>query len=429
MATNTPTTLGNLEFIQIKTSLTEFLRNQSVFSGYNFEGSALQTVIDLLAYNTFYYAYYANMINAEAFLDSAQRQDSLISLCKPLGFTVPASTAAKAKVRVTGISNPSDYQNEIPEQTSFFATDGNGIQYTFYNLDKIPIGSGGNTELFDIYESTSYSQIDYRSIFDFETQRIAIAATNFDISTIRVQTEENGILYTWTPVNNIGYVSQTDERIFFVERTSTGFVIQFGSKYSLGKSIDEELVDKLFVRYITTSGSVANGLLNFVIGRPPSNIAFSGVVNVSILNGGSQSGGGRNNPDPDFIRFVAPKWFASQERAVTTNDYKALLIEAGYFQNENEFNVFGGQDITPPRYGRVFLSSNIINDQSKITEIINFMKERSIITVLPEYVESNALRVFTDIRFGLQDSTLKQTYMPLNKVPTSQITPRSRPSK
>lgn len=82
----TPTTLGSLEFSEIKTNLTEFLKNQSLFSGYNFEGSAMQSVIDLLAYNTFYYAYYANMINAEAFLDSAQREDSMISLCKPLGY-------------------------------------------------------------------------------------------------------------------------------------------------------------------------------------------------------------------------------------------------------------------------------------------------------------------------------------------------------
>lgn len=405
MASNkTPTTLGSLEFSQIKTSLIDYLKNQSVFSGYNFEGSALNSIVDLLAYNTFYYAYYANMINAEAFLDSAQRQDSLISLCKPLGFVVPASTSAKAKIQVSGIANAASLQNEIPEQTSFFASDGNGIQYTFYTLNKIPINSSGNTELFDVYEATLYSEIDYYSIFDFETQKISIAANNFDIDTIRVQTVENGITYTWTPVNNIGYVSQTDERIFFIERTSTGFAIQFGSKYSLGKYIDETVVEKLFIRYLTTSGSAANGLLNFTIGQPP-NGTFSGVIVVSV---DQQSTGGRNNPDPDFIRFVAPKWFASQDRAVTVNDYKALLLDAGYFQNETQFNVFGGQDLSPPRYGRVFLTSNINNDSQKITEMINFLKERSIITVLPEYVEANNLNLYADINFGLANSSLNR---------------------
>ncbi len=101
MAANTPTTLGNLEFFDIKTSLTDFLKNQSTFSGYNFEGSAMQSIIDLLAYNTFYYAYYANMINAEAFLDSAQKEDSVISLTKPLGYTVPSNKSARAKIIVS----------------------------------------------------------------------------------------------------------------------------------------------------------------------------------------------------------------------------------------------------------------------------------------------------------------------------------------
>ena len=116
MANNTPTNLGSLEFSQIKTNLTDFLRSQSEFSGYNFEGSALQTIIDLLAYNTFYYAYYANMVNAEAFLDSAQKEDSIISLCKPsviilassvpdLGIKMEASTvlAGIFNVRVQGV--------------------------------------------------------------------------------------------------------------------------------------------------------------------------------------------------------------------------------------------------------------------------------------------------------------------------------------
>ena len=105
MATrNTPTILGNLEYADIKTSLTEYLRNQSVFAGYNFEGSAIQKLISLLAYNTFYYAYYANMVNAEAFLDSAKLEESVISLTKPLGYTVPGRKSATANITVTGLS-------------------------------------------------------------------------------------------------------------------------------------------------------------------------------------------------------------------------------------------------------------------------------------------------------------------------------------
>ena len=398
MATNkTPTTLGNLEFSEIKQSLTDYLRNQSVFSGYNFEGSAIQSMIDLLAYNTFYYAYYANMINAEAFLDSAQKEDSLISLCKPLGYTVPSSTAPKARITVNGISNATT----IPDGTAFYSTNSQGIQYTFFNLEEVGIDADGNTDEFDIYEAKSFvGSFDAFPTFDFDVQKIAIVAEDFDLSTLKVTITEDGVDYVWTKVNNVGYVSQTDERIYFVERTSNGFVIAFGSKNSLGKDIDPATTSKILVRYITTNGSDANSLSTFTLN------GFAGNYSVVTV---SQSTGGRKKPDPSTIRFLAPKWFASQERAVTVNDYKALLIEAGFFEDETQFNVFGGQSISPPKYGRVFITSNIQPSNSTITEFINFLKERSVITVLPEYVISNELTVNVDFKFKLSNNTLNRS--------------------
>ena len=123
----TPTTLGNLEFTDIKQSLTYYLQNQAIFAGYNFQGSALQTIIDLLAYNTYHYAYYSNIINAEAFLDSAQRESSVISLVKPLGYTVPAKTAAIATVNVAGLGTSIA---TIPAGTQFIAKNSDGIQFS-----------------------------------------------------------------------------------------------------------------------------------------------------------------------------------------------------------------------------------------------------------------------------------------------------------
>ena len=398
MATNkTPTTLGNLEFSEIKQSLTDYLRNQSVFSGYNFEGSAIQSMIDLLAYNTFYYAYYANMINAEAFLDSAQKEDSLISLSKPLGYTVPSSTAPKARITVNGISNATT----IPEGTAFYSTNSQGIQYTFFNLEEVGIDADGNTDEFDIYEAKSFvGSFDAFPTFDFDVQKIVIVAEDFDLSTLKVTITEDSVDYVWTKVNNVGYVSQTDERIYFVERTSNGFAIVFGSKNSLGKDIDPATTSKILVRYITTNGSDANSLSTFALN------GFAGNYSVVTV---SQSTGGRKKPDPSTIRFLAPKWFASQERAVTVNDYKALLIEAGFFEDETQFNVFGGQSISPPKYGRVFITSNIQPSNSSITEFINFLKERSVITVLPEYVISNELTVNVDFKFKLSNNTLNRS--------------------
>ena len=394
----TPTTLGSLEFSEIKNSLTAYLKNQSTFSGYNFEGSAMQTIIDLLAYNTFYYAYYANMINAEAFLDSAQKEDSIISLCKPLGYTVPASTAAKALIQLSGAPNTG-----IPAGTVFSSFNDQGINYNFYNLENVGV-SDGLTDSFYIYQGSRYVEFDALPNFNYTTQKIVIADENVDLSTIRVTvtetiTDETNLTQVWTPVGNIGYTARVDENIYFIERTSTGFAILFGSTNSVGRSIDNS-VEKILVRYLTTNGEAANGLSIFT----------APTLTNAIVTVNEESKLGKLKIDLDEVRLLAPKWFAAQERAVTVNDYKALLLQSGFFESEKQFNVFGGQDLTPPKYGRVFVSSSFNptneDDSITITQMINFLKERSVITVLPEYVVNSTLNIFTDFNFSLGPGTV-----------------------
>ena len=390
--TNTPTTLGNLEFSEIKNSLTNYLKNQSIFAGYNFDGTALQTLIDLLSYNTFYYAYYANMINAESFLDSAQKLDSIISLCKPLGYTVPARTAAKATIQLSGIST----NQTIPAGTRFVASNSNGFQYSFYNL--LDVGVVNNTTpQFDIYQGINYIEFDALPTFDYDAQKINIVSDNFDLSSIRVIVTETvdevtTLTDTWTRVDNINYSSRADENIYFVERTTIGFAILFGGKNSVGRAIDSN-INKIMVRYITTSGSEANSLSLF-------NSTIGGVVTLV-----SQSSGGETNPNLDKIKFFAPRMFASQERAVTVNDYKALLINAGFFGSDREFNVFGGEELVPAKYGRVFITSNINPNDEKISEMITFLRERSVVTIFPEYVSAKGLRLYVDFKFSLGPGT------------------------
>ena len=393
----TPKTLGGLEFSEIKKSLNDYLKSQDIFTGYNFEGSAIQTVIDMLAYNTFYYAYYANMINAEAFLDSAQKEDSVISLCKPLGYFVPSRKCPRALIQIGGSTNTS---TGITAGTVFTSKDENGIPYNFYTIDDIIVSESGVTDPFYIYEATRYVEFDALPNFDLDEQVISIVDTNFDIDTLKVTITEllpdlsEDEPREWKRVTNVGYVSQINEKIYFVERTSTGFVIRFGLKNSLGQTINES-VSKINIRYLTTNGSEANDLIIF------ENVALNGNVGVQTI---TQSKDGFSNPNLNDVRFLAPKWFASQERAVTVNDYKALLIEAGYFTNDTEFNVFGGQDLSPPKYGRVFITSNIDFTEQKILEFISYVKDKSIITVLPEYVTPNTVDLFLDFSFRLGSS-------------------------
>lgn len=405
MATNnTPTTLGNIEFSDIKQSLTEYLRSQSVFAGYNFNGSAIQTMIDLMAYNTFYYAYYANMINAEAFLDSAQKEDSMISLCKPLGFAVPSRTSASATIQVSGLPT----NDTITAGNAFISTNSNGTEYRFYNLTDISVVNNV-TEPFEVYEASRYVEFDAIPTFDYDNQRISIAADGFDLSTIQVTVteeidDETEITEIWTPVENIGYNPKVNENIYFVERTSTGFAILFGSKNSVGRSINDKIT-KVIVRYLITNGSSANGLILWKNTLDAIVTFANPAQDPNLPQYLQETSGGKDAPNLDEVRFLAPKWFAAQERAVTVNDYKALLLQSGYFTSENDFNVFGGQDLIPPRFGRVFITSNLDPANPKVSEMINFLKERSVVTILPEYASPQDLNAYADFSFRLSPGT------------------------
>lgn len=387
-----PTTLTNLEFADIKNSLTDYLKTQPVFAGYDFQGSALSTIVDLLAYNSYYYAFYSNMITSEAFLDSAQRIESLISLTKPLGYTIPSKTAAKAKVIVTGALS-----NTIPRHSSvFYGSDSEGTQYRFYSLEDIPVVDS-QTDEFYIYEGKSLIDIEAVDELDVERQRIVFADTEFDLETLEVKVR-NPLTNTdeiWKRIDNIGYSNTIEEKIYFVERVETGFMISFGLVNSVGKNVTAD-VASIRVRYIKTSGAKGNNIS-----------LFSSQVGNVLVNDGFPSFGGKNDPSIDNIKFLAPKWFAAQERAVTVNDYKALIMEAGFFADENEFNVYGGEDIVPKRYGRVFVTSQKLS--AEVTDLMEFIKQRSVITILPEYVNSLALNVYVSFSFGFNDGVGRTT--------------------
>lgn len=385
-----PTTLTNLEFADIKNSLTDYLKTQPVFAGYDFQGSALSTIVDLLAYNSYYYAFYSNMITSEAFLDSAQRIESLISLTKPLGYTIPSKTAAKAKVFMTGALST------IQRYSVFFGSDSEGTQYRFYNLEDIPVADS-QTDKFYIYEGKSLIDIEAANELDVERQRIVFADTDFDLETLEVKVR-NPLTDTdeiWKRIDNIGYSNTIEEKIYFVERVETGFMISFGLVNSVGKNVPAD-VGSIRVRYIKTNGAKGNNIS-----------LFSSTLGNVLVNDGFPSFGGKNDPSIDNIKFLAPKWFAAQERAVTVNDYKALIMEAGFFADENEFNVYGGEDIVPKRYGRVFVTSQKLS--AEVTDLMEFIKQRSVITILPEYVNSLALNVYVSFSFGFNDGVGRTT--------------------
>lgn len=386
---NSEPQLGALDFETIKSNLTSYLKQQPVIKDYAFEGSVMQTLINLLAYNTFYYAYYSNMVASEMFLDSAQRIDSVVSLVKPLGYTVPGPTSSRAKVRLTGIDD-----SVIGKHQSFSATTSDGVNYTFYTLDDANVDADGAVTL-DIFEGKELVYLDnggdgiaVQTLINLNQQKYFILDPTIDLSTLKIEVKRSGetSFYEWRQSSNIGSPYEVDQKIYFVERLTDGFAIQFGIQNRLGLSLESG--DFIKIRYLTSSGNKANGIFIFNITDP--NFTFVNLV-VNLLEASS---GGLNEPSLDLVKYLAPKLFSAQGRAVTKNDIKALLLEAQKVQSLEEFTVFGGEEIYPPRYGRVFVSLRPGTSQTTIQDILDFLKERCVITILPEYVEPKQFDLF-----------------------------------
>ena len=358
----TPPNLTKLNFTDIKQSLTDFLKNQSIFVGYNFEGSVIQTLIDLLSYNTYYYAFYSNMMSNELFLDSVTRIESLVSLVKPLGYTVPGRKSSSTTLKLSS-ANPIN----MSRYSLFIAADDSGSYYKFYNTGIFSTSAGGEVDVLVTEGYELVSEKDVTSLFDFTKQKYILDEENVDISTIRIEVKLSG--QEWVEWTNVNFFPNNEGTIFYIERMGKIFTIELGKYNNLGKSLTEG--DSIRISYLLSSGSAANDLFQF-------SQATVDVAQVYAL-----TSGGNNGPDFDTIKFAAPKVFSAQERAVTKQDYVGLLIKNNYISNINKMAIYGGDEIYPPKYGRVFISF-LTNDISK-SEILSYLRDKNMLTVLPEY--------------------------------------------
>lgn len=373
--TTTPPNLTKIDFSDIKTSLTDYLKNQTTFVGYNFEGSAIQTIIDLLAYNTYYYAFYSNLLAAEVFLDSAQRTKSIVSLVKPLGYTVPGLKSAQAKINVSV---------SVPAYTSFTGIAANGSVFNFYNLQ-----AGGTASPVTITEGILVDQT-ISSEIDLTKQKYIIPHSNVDISTIDVTVTSSGSSPVTTTWKNVNYFPNDNDTIFYIERNGDLFEIHFGKENNLGKSILNS--DTVQVRYLRSSGSQGNGI-----------ISFTGAQSVV-----KQSSGGNDEPDLDVVKFIAPRVFSGQDRAVTKGDYAALLIRDDKFTDEDLFVVYGGNELDPPKPGRIFVSyDENIDSNPNSSVVIEYLRKKNPLALIPEYVvpRQYTVKIYTKIvyRPGVND--------------------------
>jgi len=393
------TQLNNLDFIEIKTALKEYMRAQTDFTDYDFEGSALSQMIDVLAYNTYYTAFNTNMVVNELFLDSATLRDNVVSLAKQLGYSPKSVTAPKAV-----ISFNITFVNNAPASVVFkagtgFVTnyDNTLYRYVLKNDMKVEV-SNGVASFVDVpvYEG---AYIQTKTVIDgaAKNQRFKIENSSADLNTLSIdvyQSAQSSIFdeFQSGEVLDIG----SDDKVYFIsEIEDENYEIFFGDGV-LGKKLEDGQVVEM--SYITTNGPDSNGAKSFTFnGRleDDDGIAVSVPFTVGSVTPSSKASGGAAIESIEKIKYNAPKVYGAQNRAVTTNDYAAIVRTL--YPAVGDIIVFGGEDQEPPAYGKVFISvkPTQASSLSALTKknLYDKLKKYTVASIKPEFIDPSILYV------------------------------------
>lgn len=362
--------VSELDFFALKEQLKTFLKTQDRFKDYNFEGSNLSVLLDILAYNTYQNNFYNNMIVSEMFLDSALRENSAVSHAKSLNYLPQSRRSSKAIISFN-ISAPKNLNFvTIPEKTRFIAAGEQNTSYSFYTDRSYTINKDENglfkAECIEILEG-EYITEQYTILSD-DNARYKITNGNVDISSIKVTVTDttSNISETYLYTSSI-FGIDTGDRVFYLQKSFGNYEIYFG-KDIFGKQPPTNSIVR--IEYRVTKGSEANDIIRFSLSG-----AISG-YQISPITISGPSAGGADSESIDSIKFFAPKSIQVQERAVTEKDYEILLKKQ--FPEINAVSVIGGEKLNPPKYGRVAIyvdagtgSSLSINLRDKIEKYLN----------------------------------------------------------
>lgn len=386
------------DFDQIKDNLKTFLRSQTTLADYDFEGSALGTIIDVLAYNTFYNAFNANLNVNEIFLDTAQVRNNVVSHAKSLGYVPRSTTSAFATIDVT-VNNPSGTPSSLamPRGTTFQTTIDNK-NYTFVNLEAqtiVPVNGVYTFSNVQINQGTIRSQ-EYVVDNTDTSQKYEIPDTNVDTATliVKVKTNANTTDFeVYTLVTNIVDVDQNTNAYFLQEGMDGKYEIYFGDNVFGRKLAAGNIVS---LEYLITDGQASNNATVFTL---TGNI--SGNTNTSITLA-SAAGGGSIREATDSIKFNAPLSFLAQNRVVTADDYKAIV--KNNYTNAETVSVWGGEEQAVPEYGKVFLSIKPGNAET-LTEVQktfikdSILKTKNLVSITPEIVDPDYTFIKLEVFF------------------------------
>ncbi len=390
----------NLNFEDIKTSIKDYLRQNSQFTDFDFEGSNLSVLINTLAYNTYITAYNTNMVANESFIDSATLRENVVSLARNIGYVPRSKRAAVATVSVN-VSGLSTTNTSISIEEGVFANSGlNGTNFTYSLPERVTAASnfGEANGALQIYQGQLLEK-QWDVNLSQANQRYILPNDSIDTSTIRVYIKENSsstIETEFKAIDSIVGITSTSNTFLLQETSDERYEVLFGDGI-FGKKLESDNVIR--VTYIKTDGKEGNGasFFNFVGAVKDENGALvsNAVVKLRTL---TPSENGDDIESVQSIRNYAPRRFAAQNRAVTATDYEALL--PSIYPNIESVSAYGGEDLNPPQYGRVFIAAkprngNFLADSTK-TSLLKSLKSYSVAGIVPSFIDLKFLYVELD---------------------------------
>jgi len=410
-----------LDFDTIKENLKTFLNQQSEFTDYDFEGSGLNILLDVLAYNTHYQAYYLNMIANESFLDTAVLRDSVVSQAKTLGYVPYSRKAPRALVNFTvNTSSSAAASLSVPKGFRFLSNQIDGVSYGFVTLSETTVQRANNDFTFlelPIYEGQI---VNYSFTFDQAAnpkQLFTLPDSDIDTSTITVTVQPNSSntqISVYSLATDASNTQTTSEVFYLQEGRNQFYEIYFGDNIIGKKLTDGSIVN---VQYLVTNGEDANKANNFIATQTLTD-SLGTVQTDFIINPVSPASGGAERESVDEIKFSAPLQYTTQNRLVTYKDYESYIKKN--YPAVDSVSVWGGEDEIPPIYGTVFVSlkpkqNYFISEAEKQRIIDEIIKPKAIVAVStvihdPEFLY---LLISSNVLYNPKKTTLTQDQLKL----------------
>jgi hypothetical protein len=405
MASNSSIILTQLDFTEYKNSLKAYLKEQDEFKDYDFEGSNLSVMLDVLAYNTYQNAFYLNMVSNEMFLDSAKLRDSVISHAKELNYLPRSFTSAKAQIQLT--ITPTDANKNsivIPKGTQFISRV-DDFSYTFTTSENLIVTNKVNgsfvSDTITIYEGNYLSDtyvVNYANSLIYK-----INNKNVDLSSVTVTVlEDNGsVTQEYSRATSL-FGHNGSSKVFFLQPgIGDAYEIVFGDGVVGRKPKNNSII---IIEYRISNGELPNGAFRFINSGRIDNEPNVAVATISAAADGAVA------EDLNSIKFNAPRAFTTQERAITAEDYENLL-KANY-PEINAVTAYGGEDATPPQYGRIFVSVDLTDvdglPKTKEDEYKRFLRSRSSVAMEPLFItpDYTYLKVDSIVRYNINRTGL-----------------------